>query len=110
MAPLTMERIEKRGAESLTVRKAWQDLKRGEPGRRFQSRYERAHRAARGGLRKWSLIVAGLLLVLAGVAFLPLPGPGMLIIAAGAVLMAEESLSAARALDWLERKARRVKS
>jgi hypothetical protein len=43
-----------------------------------------------------------------GVVFLPLPGPGLLIIAAGALLVAEESLSAARALDWLERKARRL--
>ena len=46
--------------------------------------------------------------MLAGVAFLPLPGPGLLIIAVGALLMAEVSLSAARALDWLELKARRA--
>lgn len=87
--------------------KSWRELKRGEPGRRFQNRYERRGRSG-GGLRKWLLIAGGLLLVLAGIVFLPLPGPGMLIIAAGALLMAEESLSAARALDWLERKARRA--
>lgn len=87
--------------------KAWRELKRGHPGRRFQSRYER--RASPGGARKWLLIAAGALLMLLGVIFLPLPGPGLLIIAAGALLVAGESLSAARALDWLERKARRVK-
>jgi hypothetical protein len=86
--------------------KTWQELKRGEPGRRFQSRYER--RASSGGARKWLLIAAGALLMLLGLVFLPLPGPGLLIIAAGALLVAEESLSAARALDWVERKARRA--
>jgi len=87
---------------------SWQELKRGEPGRRFQSRYERGQGGASGRARKWSIIAGGLALVLAGIVFLPLPGPGLLIIAAGALLMAEESLGAARALDWLERKARRV--
>ena len=92
----------------INLGKTWQELKRGEPGRRFQSRYERRGRGG-GAVRKWLLIAGGLLLVLAGIAFLPLPGPGLLIIAAGALLMAEESLGAARALDWLELKARRLK-
>jgi len=84
--------------------KIWDELKRGTPGRRFQSRYERSRE--RGTLRKWLVIAGGLLLVLAGIVFLPLPGPGLLIIAAGAFLMAEESLAAARALDWTEQKIR----
>ena len=89
------------------LRKTWQELKRGQPGRRFQSRYER--RASSAGARKWALVAAGVTLMLLGVIFLPLPGPGLLIIAAGALLVAEESLGAARALDWLELKARRLK-
>ena len=86
--------------------KVWDELKRGKPGHRFQSRYE--HSQERGALRKWLVIVAGALLVLAGMVLLPLPGPGMLIIAAGAFLMAEESRAAARALDWIELRVRRL--
>jgi hypothetical protein len=86
--------------------KLWQELKRGKPGHRFQSRYQRANPG--GGLRKWAQIVGGLLLILAGIVFLPLPGPGLLIIAAGAFLMAEESRAAARALDWIELRVRSV--
>ena len=88
--------------------KAWEELKRGEPGRRFLSRYERNEHAPAGALHKWSLIALGIVLILAGIVFLPLPGPGMLIIAAGAFLMAERSRSAARALDWMEVRVRRL--
>jgi hypothetical protein len=45
---------------------------------------------------------------LAGVVLLPLPGPGLLVIAAGVLLMAEESHVTARALDWLEIQARKL--
>jgi len=100
-------RSARRAAQLLiNLKKTWRELKRGEPGHRFQSRYER--RASSGGARKWALIAAGAVLMLLGIIFLPLPGPGLLIIAAGALLVAEESLSAARALDWLEQQARRV--
>jgi len=88
--------------------KVWQELKRGRPGHRFQSRYERNQHARAGAVRKWSLIALGAVLILAGIVFLPLPGPGMLIIAAGAFLMAERSRAAARALDWVEVKVRRL--
>ena len=89
------------------LRKGWRELKQGKPGRRFQERYERS--PGSHGARKWIVIGGGALLVVAGIVFLPLPGPGLLIIAAGALLVAEESRSAARALDWLERKARRLR-
>jgi Putative transmembrane protein (PGPGW) len=90
----------------LNPKKAWRELKAGKPGRRFQARHERARGG--GALRKWGLIAGGALIVLAGIVLLPLPGPGLLVIAAGALLMAEESRAAARALDWLEMKARRL--
>jgi hypothetical protein len=92
------------------LRKAWRDLKSGPPGRRFQSRYERARKRGRGTLRKWLVMVAGTLLLLAGVVFLPLPGPGILIIAAGGLLMAECSQSVARAMDWVELRIRSLSS
>jgi len=88
------------------LRKGWRELKQGKPGHRFRERYERS--PSTQGARKGATIGIGVLLVLAGIVFLPLPGPGIAIIVVGALLIAEESLSAARLLDWLELKARRL--
>jgi len=90
------------------LRKAWRELKTAPPGRRFQARYERTRDSRRGMLRKWALVAGGALLALVGVVFLPLPGPGMLIIAAGALLIAQASRVAARMLDALELRVRRL--
>jgi hypothetical protein len=91
------------------LKKGWHELRAGRPGRRFQDRYQRVlESAACGALKKWALVAGGALVIVAGIILLPLPGPGMLIIAAGALLMAERSRAAARALDWLELKARRL--
>lgn len=89
------------------LKTGWRELRHGEPGRRFRDRYERRRRQGRhGGARKWVVIVAGALIVLAGIVLLPLPGPGIPIVALGALLMAEESRGMAHALDALERRAR----
>ena len=91
------------------LKAGWRELRRSEPGRRFRDRYERRRRHGRhSGARKWSVIVAGALIVLAGIVLLPLPGPGMLVVAAGALLMAEESRAMAAALDSLELRLRRL--
>jgi hypothetical protein len=91
------------------LKKGWRELKQGPPGRRFRERYERGRGGAGGSaLRKWGLIGRGALLVLAGIVLLPLPGPGLPVIAAGMLLVAEESHTTAHALDWLEMKARRL--
>jgi hypothetical protein len=90
------------------LRKAWRELKSAPPGHRFEARYERARRHGHGMLRKWLIMGGGVLLLVAGVAFLPLPGPGLLIIAAGGLLMAECSQSVARAMDWTEVRVRRL--
>ena len=85
----------------------WRELRSGEPGRRFRARYERRHsRRRHAGGHKWSLIVAGTLILLAGIVLLPLPGPGMLVVALGALLIAEESLTVAKLLDALELRGR----
>jgi uncharacterized membrane protein HdeD (DUF308 family) len=81
----------------------WRELRQGEPGRRFRARYERRHAKRRhAGGRKWAVIFAGALILVAGIVLLPLPGPGMLVVALGALLVAEESLTVARMLDALE--------
>ena len=89
------------------LKQGWRELRRGEPGRRFRSRYERKRRSGRSGaVRKCCMIIGGLVVVLAGIVLLPLPGPGMVIVAIGALLMAEESSMTAKALDRLELRAR----
>ena len=48
------------------------------------------------------MVVLGVLILLAGIVLLPLPGPGMLVVAAGALLMAEGSRAVAGLLDAIE--------
>jgi hypothetical protein len=52
--------------------------------------------------------VGGLALMAVGIVLLPMPGPGMLVIAVGAALVAEESKWAAELLDGLELWVRRT--
>jgi hypothetical protein len=52
--------------------------------------------------RKVLFIGGGILVVLAGVFFLPAPGPGMVIIVFGAGMIAQESLFVAKFMDWSE--------
>ena len=92
------------------LQQGWQELKRGQPGRRFQDRYARRREAVRGVLGKCAFVCLGVLILLAGIVFLPLPGPGMIIMAVGALLMAEGSRTMAKALDALEVRARRLYS
>jgi uncharacterized protein (TIGR02611 family) len=49
------------------------------------------------------MMVIGTLLAIVGVVLLPLPGPGMLVVAAGLVLVARESATAARMLDFADK-------
>ena len=86
----------------------WQDLKRGQPGRRFQDHYRNRHESGGNQLRKTLYLGVGGLIVAAGIFFLPAPGPGFLIIFLGGGIMAQESLGAARLLDWTELRVRRV--
>jgi uncharacterized protein (TIGR02611 family) len=83
-------------------RKIWRQLIDGKPGSRFQERYLRRRQTSRGRVQKGLAIVAGALLVVVGIILLPAPGPGVLIVLAGATLIAQESLAAARVLDRFE--------
>jgi hypothetical protein len=90
------------------LRSGWRELREAPAGQRFQQRFQRPRDARRGRLRRAGTIAGGSLIVLLGVIALPLPGPGLLVIAVGALLIAEESRTAARALDALELKLRRL--
>lgn len=88
---------------TVSVRRQWQHFMATPSGRRFQTRH-RLRRARRGGVAGAILIISlGVVVILAGVAMLVLPGPGILTIIVGAAMIAEESLFVARLLDRLDR-------
>ena len=90
------------------LKRQWCELRNGPPGRRFQERYER-HRLARAHqskARRFLQLVIGVWLIKAGIILCFLPGPGIPLLALGAAVLAERSQRVARALDWMELKAR----
>jgi hypothetical protein len=70
-------------------------------GRRFRAHYERM-RAKPGVFRAVLAVGAGLLLLALGIVMLVTPGPGFIVAAIGAALIAGESLVAARFLDRMD--------
>ena len=86
----------------------WSELRRGQPGSRFQEQYERNRREQKSPIGRVLRIGAGVALIPIGLFFLVVPGPGLLIIGMGAVLIAREFGFAARLLDALELRGRNV--
>ena len=91
-----------------SLRESWEQLKEGEPGERFEKHYERRQEDKRSAMSKVFFIGAGVLTLAAGVFFLAAPGPGGLVLFIGGALIAQESRRAARILDWIEVRVRRV--
>jgi uncharacterized protein (TIGR02611 family) len=73
----------------------------GRPSRRFvervRERRERHRRRSR--IVRAAVALAGFVVVLAGLAMIPLPGPGLLIVAAGLAILALEFAWAERLLE-----------
>jgi hypothetical protein len=90
-----------------TLKRSWRHLKAGPPGRRFQQQFSR-QRSSRSLIQKILFVGGGILIMAAGIFFLFVPGPGLLIVFLGGVLIAQQSLVAARALDWTEVKVRKL--
>ena len=88
------------------LRDSWQDFWRAAPGRRFAQRYERLHQASRALAGRVLRAMAGVVLIVVGIIFMPLPGPGFVPVLAGAALLAGESL---RVAHWLDRAELRVR-
>jgi UPF0716 family protein affecting phage T7 exclusion len=98
----------KRGSPMLKhTKQSWQRFKAGLPGRRFQQQFRLRQRLRSGAARKILLITAGILLAAAGVFLLFVPGPGIITLLIGAVLIAQQSSLAARAFDRIEIRLRR---
>jgi hypothetical protein len=87
---------------------AWDRFVHSTPGRRFQERYRRMREQKGSALKRCLFVCGGILICLAGIVFLAIPGPGLLIIALGLALVAQESAALARLLDRAELKLRRL--
>jgi uncharacterized protein (TIGR02611 family) len=90
------------------LKRSWQRFKAGVPGQRFQEQYRRRREPGPSLVQKALFIGGGILLLAAGFIFLFIPGPGLLVAFVGALLIARQSLVAARALDWTEVRARKL--
>lgn len=84
------------------LKRSWRQLRSGRPGQRFQSHYEANQRSRRPAWVRPVWIAAGTAVMAFGVVALPAPGPGILVLALGAAMIARESRIAARILDWIE--------
>ncbi|TDU73342.1 putative transmembrane protein PGPGW [Prosthecobacter fusiformis] len=89
-------------ASHSTLKSYWQDFKSSAPGHRFKDFYERRQeeRSGSGYGKRFLYVGLGLGLVIAGVVFLALPGPGLLGVALGLALIAGEFSFMA---SWLDR-------
>jgi hypothetical protein len=90
------------------LKREWSQLRKGRPGSRFQEQYDRNRREQTGAPGRVLRIAVGVLLFPIGVFFLAVPGPGLLVIALGAVMIAREFRTAARAMDAIEVRGRQA--
>jgi len=91
-----------------TIKRNWLRLKLTPPGQRFQQQYKRRRNAAPGPVQKALLFGGGVLLTGVGIILFFLPGPGVVFVLLGALLIAQQSLRVARALDWSEMRVRKL--
>jgi uncharacterized membrane protein YbaN (DUF454 family) len=88
--------------------KTLRDLKKSPPGKRFQTLYRKRQQSRRGGLKNAAFIIAGIMVIAAGVLTYPIPvTPSELMILMGIALIAQGSRHGAIVLDWIERRLRR---
>jgi len=85
----------------------WQRFKHASPGQRFQKQSSPRERSTRSPVQRVLFIGGGIVLVGAGIFFLFVPGPGLILILFGGFLLAQQSTSLARRFDsvevWLRR-------
>lgn len=95
---------------NLKLKRQWEVLKRGKPGRRFVERYQAAQRKenrATLATRIVRMAVATVAIAL-GLVFAVIPGPAIVFFALAGALLASESRGVAKFLDWCEVKIRAV--
>lgn len=95
------------------LKQRWQSLKQGKPGHRFRSRYDAGRKAKKNasfGFKLFRLLrlVIALAATVIGVILVFIPGPAILFFLLAGSLLAAESLTIARFLDWTEVKLRAI--
>jgi hypothetical protein len=85
-----------------TLKQHWHIFKKAPTGQRFERYYESRHNTPRGLVKKILLISMGAVVVLVGIFFLAVPGPGLVVLLIGAILIARESLFVSRLFDRIE--------
>lgn len=91
------------------MKRDWQEFTQSEPGSRFQDRYRRRQEEEQGHTAKRIfLIVLGAIIAVGSLITAPLPGPGWATVFLGLMILAGELLPAARLLDWLEVRLRKL--
>lgn len=88
------------------IRYEWTQLKHDEPGRRFRNHRERMMHGSR--VLAMARAILGVLLLVAGVVLLFMPGPGLLVIVFGFALLAGMSCRLAAVMDRAEPGIRRL--
>ena len=88
------------------LKQRWRRFAAAPPGQRFQAHFQRRQQTRPRELH-WKILAigGGVLIMGAGIFFMLAPGPGLLIFLVGAGLVAEESLAAARLMDWADLRA-----
>jgi uncharacterized protein (TIGR02611 family) len=87
----------------------WREFKESKPGQRFKDRYHRRRQDEQGHiLWRIFLITVGAVIALGSLVLAPLPGPGWATVFIGLMILAGELLPAARFLDWLEVRLRKL--
>jgi hypothetical protein len=82
------------------LKPSWGVFEKAPAGKRFEALYEARKKS--GGTSRLVFTVIGVLLLVGGVVLLFIPGPGLLLIAFGGALIAQQSLWLAKVLDRLE--------
>lgn len=90
------------------IKRSWERFKADSPGNRFQQQFKRGQRVSRTPLQKALVVGSGVLFTGIGIVLFFVPGPGVLFVLLGAVLIAQWSLRLARALDWTEIRVRKL--
>src|SRR3954471_13071183 len=94
----------------LDLRAHWEALKRGKPGHRFQSRYERARRSERkaGAAQRIAMLAGGIVCLVIGAVLVVFPGPAIPFFFLAGGMLATESRTIARFMDWGEVRVRKT--
>jgi uncharacterized protein (TIGR02611 family) len=91
------------------MKQHWQEFKESKPGQRFKDRYRRRRQDEQGHIiLRIFLIALGAVIAVGSLILAPLPGPGWATVFIGLMILAGELLPAARFLDWLELRLRKL--